>query len=73
MTELFKAKLRRVGNSTGIIIPNDILSKLGYSHGDVIHLAIPPTGIKNRNTRLLRLAGIDRDKPKFKRDKRDRY
>jgi hypothetical protein len=73
MTEVFVAKVRKVGNSLGIIIPKDISDALGFGHGDTIHVAIPATELKKRNKLLLSLIGIDRGKGQFKRDKEDRY
>ena len=73
MTEVFEAPLRKVGNSLGIIIPKEVLKALGYDVGDTIHVAIPLSDIKTRNKRILSLAGIDRNKKIFKRDKGDRY
>lgn len=73
MADVIEAKLRKVGNSLGIIIPNDILQQLGYAKGDIIHLAISPADIKIRNRDLLALAGIDKGKKPFRREKRDRF
>ncbi len=73
MTEVFEAKLRRIGNSLGVIIPSDIIEGLGFHRGDVIHIAIPPSNNVTRNELLRQLAGIDKDTTKFKRDKEDRY
>ncbi|UCH87948.1 MAG: hypothetical protein JSV49_06670 [Thermoplasmata archaeon] len=73
MTEVFETKLRRVGNSLGVIIPNEIIVELGYSRGDVIPIAIPSLDVKNRNKQILALVGIDKRKRGFVREKRDRY
>ena len=73
MTEVFETKLRKVGNSLGIIIPNEILQLLGYRQGDSIHVALPLSDKKTRNKKLLLLAGIDKSKSEFKRDEKDRY
>ena len=73
MTEVFETKLRKIGNSLGIIIPNEILRVLGYEKGDSIHVAIPLSDKKTRNKKLLLLAGIDKIKSEFKRDKKDRF
>ena len=73
MAEIFKAKLRKIGNSVGIIIPNDILHDIGVDKGDTINVTIPNLKIKSRNDQLLSLAGIDTGKPVFKRDKKDRF
>ncbi|MEW5937892.1 MAG: hypothetical protein AB1665_08790 [Candidatus Thermoplasmatota archaeon] len=73
MTEVFVVKVRRVGNSLGIIIPKDISDALGFGDGDTIHVAIPSADLSTRNKKLLSLIGIDRGKGPFKRDKEDRY
>jgi antitoxin component of MazEF toxin-antitoxin module len=73
VTDLFEAKLRKIGNSLGVIIPNEILQSLGYDLGDTISIAIPLSNIKTRNKHLESLAGIDKGKPAFKREKKDRF
>ena len=73
MAEIFQAKLRNVGNSLGIIIPNEILSQLGYSKGDMVHITIPALKMKSRNKLLKDIAGSDYGKKGFERDKRDRF
>jgi antitoxin component of MazEF toxin-antitoxin module len=73
MTEVFEAKVRKVGNSFGILIPYQIWKALGFGIGDTIHVSIPSTGLKTRNKKLMSLIGIDRGKGSFKRDKEDRY
>ncbi|MDO9537307.1 MAG: hypothetical protein Q7J68_03205 [Thermoplasmata archaeon] len=73
MADVFEAKLRRVGNSLGIIIPNDLLEELGFGQGDVIHVAIPSSSLGTRNEKLMKLIGIERGKKPFRRDKGDRF
>ena len=73
MTEVFEAKLRKIGNSLGVIIPSEIIDELGYHKGDVVHIAIPPTNGDKRNEQILKMAGIYKKKSPFKRDKGDRY
>jgi len=73
MSEVFKAKLRRIGNSTGIIIPNEILTDLGYEQGDSVQVVIPSMDIKKRNKRILKMAGKYKGKTAFKREKEDRF
>ena len=73
MTEVFKAKLRKIGNSLGIIVPARILEGLNMHKGDVVHVVLPPSDTLQRNSLLIKLAGIDKDKPGFQRDKEDRY
>ena len=73
MSEVFEAKLRKIGNSLGVIIPAKIIEELQFHQGDVIHLAIPPTDNGKRNELILDIAGIDSKKPPFKREKKDRF
>lgn len=39
-------KLTTVGNSTGIILPKELLEKLRVSKGDVLHVLETPNGIE---------------------------
>jgi putative addiction module antidote len=39
-------KLTTVGNSTGVVLPKEVLEKLRVSKGDVLHLVETPTGIE---------------------------
>lgn len=69
MSSTFEAKLRRIGNSLGIIIPSEVLDELGYGQGDNVKVMIP----LKRKERLLALASMYVGKPRFKRDKRERF
>ncbi|MBE0524519.1 MAG: hypothetical protein IBX40_09350 [Methanosarcinales archaeon] len=73
MTEVFEAKLRKIGNSLGVIIPSEIIEEMEFKEGNLIHVAIPPSDNEQRNAVLMDIAGIDKKKPKFQREKRDRY
>jgi len=73
MPKVFDAKIRRIGNSLGIIIPNDIIEEHGYHRGDVVPVAMPGSDIKTRNERIHELVGIYRGKSPFEREKGDRY
>jgi len=73
MTRLFEAKVRKIGNSLGIIIPSEIIEEMGFHKGDIINVAIPPSENRKQNELLRSLAGVDRKKPPFRRDKEDRY
>ncbi len=42
MAELFKVKLRRIGTSLGVIIPQERLNEFKFGEGDEIDLAILP-------------------------------
>ena len=39
-----KAKLIKVGNSTGVILPKDILARLRVGQGDELHFVERPNG-----------------------------
>ncbi len=73
MSELFEAKLRKIGNSLGIIVPSKVIEALNFHKGDVVQVVIPPNENKKKNKLLFNLAGIDREKSSFKREKEDRY
>jgi len=73
MTEIFQAKLRKIGNSIGLIVPSHIIEALGFRRGDTVNVVIPPTENIERNKILTSLAGTDKDKTTFKREKKDRY
>ncbi|MBA3046045.1 MAG: hypothetical protein KKH41_07355 [Candidatus Thermoplasmatota archaeon] len=73
MSEVFEAKVRRLGNSLGIIIPNELLRELGFGVGDIIQIAIPCSDIATRNAKMSAFIGVEKGKKRFKRDKGDRY
>jgi len=39
-------KLKAVGNSTGVILPKDVLSKLNVEKGDSLYVVETPNGIE---------------------------
>ena len=39
-----KAKLIKVGNSTGMILPKEVLARLRVTQGDELHIAERPNG-----------------------------
>jgi antitoxin component of MazEF toxin-antitoxin module len=73
MVEVFEARLRKIGNSLGILVPSQIIEGLGIRRGDVIHVVIPLYETAKRNDLLLELTGIDKKKSRFTREKEDRY
>jgi len=73
MSELFKAKIRKIGNSLGLIVPSYVIEEMGFHQGDIIHIIIPKSKNIDRNNKLIKMAGIDRDKRKFNREKMDRF
>ena len=73
MAEVFETKIRRVGNSLGIIIPNEIIREFGFGDGDTIQVALPALELKARNRKLRAFIGAERGKKRFRREKGDRY
>ncbi len=41
-----KLKLKRIGNSTGLILPKELLVRLGLQQGDEVVLSEAPDGFK---------------------------
>jgi putative addiction module antidote len=39
-----KAKLIKIGNSTGIVLPKEVLARLRVEQGDELHLTEKPNG-----------------------------
>ena len=39
-------KIQSVGNSAGVILPKEILTKLGVDKGDVLHVTETESGIE---------------------------
>jgi len=73
MAEVFEAKLRRIGNSVGIIIPNEVLTAAGYDVGDTVPVSIPSENFEERNRLLKSIAGMYKGKEGFQREKEDRF
>ncbi len=73
MSEVFEVKLRKIGNSMGVIIPAKIIEELHVEKGDFVSVCIPKSDIRKRNSRLSEIAGIDSGKAGFIREKEDRY
>ncbi len=71
MAQVFEGKVRRLGNSMAIIIPNDVLSEAGVHEGDVLKLAIP-VPVARRKRVWKKVAGIDAALPSFSREEHDR-
>jgi len=39
-------KLTQIGNSVGVILPKDLLARLGVTKGDTIHAIEQPDGVR---------------------------
>lgn len=72
MSEVFKAKVRKIGNAMGVIIPKDVLKKIHAVEGDVIQMMIPITRTK-RLKALREVAGRYKGTKPFEREYEDRY
>ena len=53
-------KVRKIGNSTGVILPKDVLAELGVQEGDELTLTKTPDGytIVNRSEKFKRTMEI---------------
>ena len=40
------AKLRKIGNSTGVTLPKEVLDKLGLKEGDTLNIVLTSKGIE---------------------------
>ena len=67
MVEIFKTKIRKIGTSAGVLIPNEKLIKANVAIGENIELAILPV---NRNFSCFGIA--KHFKVNFRRDKKSR-
>lgn len=75
MSGVFEAKVRKIGNARGVIIPKEILDKANAREGEKIQLMVPIS--KSQRTKALNdLVNLypepQHDKP-FKREYEDRY
>jgi antitoxin component of MazEF toxin-antitoxin module len=68
----FEARLQKIDNSLCIVIPTKILKDFCLSEGDIVSVRIHSTSLEKRNKTLLELAGVDKNKPAFTREKEDR-
>ncbi|MAH47807.1 hypothetical protein CMI37_18440 [Candidatus Pacearchaeota archaeon] len=69
MGEVFKAKVRNVGTSFGILLPVSVVREEGIKLGQEVEVSL-----LKKNLRLIRESfGIDKGASKFERDHRDRF
>jgi len=71
MPETFKAKVRSVGTSLGVLIPKDVTIREKINSGEEVEVTLLKTNAKNIKE-LLRLFGSARGASSFKREHRDR-
>ena len=73
MTTVFESKLRRVGNSLAVIVPNGIIEEKGLKPGESVTLSIVPPE-SGRKEALRKMAGIAGTGTKaFRREHDDRF
>ena len=65
-------RIRRVGNSLAVIIPKELLDESGAREGDNVRLSLAIPASRREST-LRAIAGLDKGKKAFRREKRDRY
>lgn len=70
--QLFKGRLRRVGNSLSILVPKKALEGLHKSEGDEVEVAIIPPSAERR-ARLDRIVGSVPGLAPFRRERKDRF
>ncbi len=69
MVEMFKAKIRRVGTSFGVLIPMEIMTKEEIKEGEEVQVSL----LKKKNLdKLLKLFGSAKGTKPFERDREDR-
>ncbi len=69
MPELFKAKVRRVGTSLGVLIPKELAKKAKIKEGEEIEIGL----LKRRSLEdVLKLVGTAKGAKPFERDRTDR-
>lgn len=70
--QVFRSKVRRIGNAEGVLIPREILKKLGVAEGDTIQLSAMPSQAA-RTKALAEMIGLFKGKKPFKREWKDRF
>jgi len=72
MSRVLSGRIRKVGNSLAVIIPKGLLDEAGAKEGDRVRLSLAIT-TPRRDSALEAIAGLDRGKRAFRREKLDRY
>ena len=72
MGHVFQARVRRVGNSLGVIIPAEVISSLTVAEGDDI-LVTADVRERTAADMVRELAGRYPSAERFRREKRDRF
>lgn len=68
--ELFKAKIRKVGTSFGVLIPKELIEEQKLREGEEVDVSV----LKKRNLKeVLKMFGTAPKTKPFKRDRIDRF
>lgn len=70
MAKLFKAKVRKVGTSLGILIPKEVAERERIKEGEEIEVGLLKT---RKLAEVLKLFGTAKSAKSFARDRLDRY
>ena len=69
MAEMFKAKVRKVGTSFGVLIPMEVIAKEGIKEGEEVEISM----LKKRKLQdVLKAFGTAKGTEPFERDREDR-
>lgn len=69
MPETFKAKVRQVGTSLGVLIPKEVIENEGIGEGEEIEVGV----LKRKGLEeVLKLIGTAKGSKAFERDRQDR-
>ncbi len=71
MATVFKAKLRKLGNSLAVIVPNQIVKETGTREGDEVKVLLA-ISLSKRRSALEKFVGKNIGAKPFTRDERDR-
>jgi antitoxin component of MazEF toxin-antitoxin module len=68
METLFKAKVRRIGTSLGLIIPNELVKNKSIKEGEEVEIAL----LKKRKELIAKIFGVAKGASSFERHSIDR-
>lgn len=72
MARVFEAKVRRLGNSLAVIVPDSVAKEAGAHEGDKVKVSVLTTRSSASKKSFIDFVGIDFGAKKFQRDERAR-
>jgi antitoxin component of MazEF toxin-antitoxin module len=70
MYGMFKAKIRKVGTSFGILLPKEVIKEQKLTEGEEVNVSV----LKEKTMKeAFKMFGAARGTKPFKRDRRDRF